>query len=115
VGLGTGAGVGAGVGAGAGGGPGAGAGAGSGSTGAASCSIVTTSGPTVTMPVRATGAVFRETLNVSDPERLLVALCGTAIHGTELVADQLHPVSVSTVTPTAPPFAETAVFAGLTL
>lgn len=115
VGVGAGAGVGAGVGTGAGGGPGAGVGVGSGSTGAAACSIVIASGPTVTVPARAAGAVFRAMLKVSDPERLLAALDGSAIHGTELAADQLHPVSVSTVRLTAPPFAETAEFAGLTL
>jgi hypothetical protein len=73
------------------------------------------SGPTLTVPTRAVVVLFRETVSVSDPERLLATLGGKVIHGTELVADQLQPVSVSTATLTAPPFAETAVFAGLTV
>src|SRR4051794_35217843 len=96
-------------------GSGAGAVGGSGAALGAGCRIVTVSGPTVTVPLRGAAVVFRATLSVTEPERLLVEFGGAAIHVTEGDTDQVQPVSVSIAIVTTPPFAETVVFVGLTL
>ena len=59
--------------------------------------------------------MFAATVSASVLERLPLAFAGSAIHATWLVTVQAQPVSVSIVTLTSPPFAETAVFAGVTL
>jgi len=113
--------VGGGAGAGSGAGPGEGDGVGEGvgvvppSAGAAACWIVIACGPTVTVPVRSTGDVFRATVNVTVAERSPFALAGGAIHDTALVIVHAQPVRVSMATRSSPPFAETAVFAGVTV
>jgi hypothetical protein len=76
---------------------------------------VTVSGPIVTTPARGAVPVFSATVSANVLERLPLALAGSAIHATWLVTVQAQPVSVSTATPTCPPFAETAEFAGVTL
>jgi hypothetical protein len=111
-----GGGVGDGVGAGgAGSGAGAGVGIGSGTGVAPACWIVTVSGPIVTTPARGVVAVFAPTVSVSVVDRLPLAFAGSTIQAAWLVAAQAQPLSVSTATLTSPPFAETAVFASVTL
>jgi hypothetical protein len=69
----------------------------------------------VTAPERGVVPGFFEIVIVNAPERLPVALAGMAIHDAALTADHVQPVSVSIVSVTVPPFAETAEFAGATL
>ncbi len=76
---------------------------------------MTVCGPTVTVPARAMAVVLRATCSATVPERLLAAVAGTAIQDAALTANQLQPVSVSTVIVTSPPSAEIVVFAGPTL
>jgi hypothetical protein len=72
-------------------------------------------GPIVTDPVRAAASGLTATTSVSVAERLPLAVAGRVIHGARLCAVQAQPVSVSMVTATSPPLAETVVFAGATL
>jgi hypothetical protein len=65
--------------------------------------------------VRPVVAVLAATRSATVPGRFVPAFEGTVIHGAALAADQAHPFSVSTVTVTSPPAAETAAFAGVTL
>jgi hypothetical protein len=105
---------GGGIGVGAGVGVGVGAGAGSGSGLGAAWSTVTVCCAMVTVPVRADKPMFLPTVKISVPERVPDEAAGTAIHGAALVADHAQPVSVSTVTVIAPPFADTVALAGET-
>ena len=59
--------------------------------------------------------MFAATVSTSALERLPLAVAGNAIHGAWLVTVQAQPVSVSIAALTSPPFAETVVFAGVTL
>jgi hypothetical protein len=65
--------------------------------------------------VRGAGLVFLATPSATVPERLLEAVAGTVIHAAALAADHAQPVSVSTVSISVPPFAETAAFVGETV
>lgn len=111
-----GTGVGVGLGGGAGDGDGSGVGGwGTGAAGGSSaCAIVTLVPPIVTAPVRAAPG-FAATVTTTEPLRLPLAFAGRVSHAALLAADHEHPVNVSTVIVTAPPFADTAVFAGVTV
>jgi hypothetical protein len=109
VGVGGGSGVGVGVGGFGVGNGGIGVGGGT-----ADCSIVAVTPPTVTLPLRAAPS-FATTVTVIAPARVPVEFGGTTSHGESLAADHEHPVSVSTLIDTAPPFADTVVFAGETV
>ena len=91
---------------------GCGFGAGVGAT--AACWIVIVCPPITTLPERsaaAFGATFSETVADRFPD----PFDATVIQAAWLAADHEQPASVSTVTSTGPPFADTAVFAGVTL
>jgi len=77
--------------------------------------MVTVCGPIVTVPVRAAVPVCAATVSVSVPEPSPLALAGSVIHATGLTPVHAQPVGASIATVTSPPFAETAVFAGMTL
>lgn len=68
----------------------------------------------VTVPLRA-APVFGATVTATDPGRVPLAFAGSAIHGTSAAAVQAQPVSVSMAIVTAPPLADTDVFAGVTV
>ena len=68
----------------------------------------------VTVPLRA-APVFGATVTITDPVRVPLAFAGSVIHGTSTAAVHAQPVSVSTAIVAAPPFADTDVFAGVTL
>jgi hypothetical protein len=50
-----------------------------------------------------------------DPDRVPAVFGGSAIHGASAAAFQEQPANVSTVSVTAPPFADTVVLAGVTV
>jgi len=67
----------------------------------------------VTAPVLAAPA-FAATVTTTVPDFEPFAFAGTAIQDASVFADHEQPVSVSTVNVTTPPFADTAVLAGVT-
>jgi hypothetical protein len=68
----------------------------------------------VTAPVRDTVPVCGATVRVTTADRLPLATAGAVIHDAWLATVHWQPVSVSIVTSTCPPFAETDVFGGVT-
>ena len=113
-GAGEGAGGGAGAGSGRGAGPGVGAGDGAGgATTICSCAIVTLCPAITTTPLRG-GPLFPPMVSVTVADAFPLFPVVTSIQGACDTAVQLHPVSVSTVTATVPPAADTVVFGGAT-
>jgi hypothetical protein len=97
------------------GGTGSGDGDGDGvTTGTSACAITAEEPPIVTLPTRGPPALAA-TVTTITADRVPLALGGTVIHGASVLVDHEQPVSVSTVIETAPPFADTAVFAGVTV
>jgi hypothetical protein len=100
------------------GGSGVGAGAGGagvgGVSGTADCSTVTFWSAIDTVPVRP-GPAFGAMVRTSAPVRFPLEDCGSDIQAASLDAAQAHPVSVWTVTLSAPPAAGTAALKGDTL
>jgi hypothetical protein len=97
-------------GSGVGGGGGVGVGEGGGT---ASWRMVTTSEPTITVPVRS-GPALAAIVSVIDAERVPDPLAVIVIHGAWLIAFHEQPVSVSTAIATLPPVDGTVALAGLT-